>query len=347
MTADDGAAGESEHLRGRVDGSRAKLWLLLEADRRLLTGLLLAVVFGTLAGVGSLYPPAEAAVRSSDSVDTLFQALVTATITGVTLVLTLNQLVLSQELGAVGDQRERMDEAMTFRRDAAELVEAPVSPARPAQFLRALVEVSGACAERLRESVSGSGDPERGGEVRAFADSLAESAADVSEALDGARFGDFEVLSAALDFDYSRRTFEARRLRERHGDGLDDAGAAALDRLIELLRLFGPAREHFKTLYFQWELIDLSRRILALSIPSLLVAGSMIAFFDAATYGATVAGTGTLVFVVAAATTVAVAPFMLLLAYVVRIATVAKRTLSIGPFVLRETDDVAEVEWGR
>jgi hypothetical protein len=28
-----------------------------------------------------------------------------------------------------------------------------------------------------------------------------------------------------------------------------------------------------------------------------------------------------------------------------RIATVTKHTLSIGPFILRETDDVSEVEW--
>jgi hypothetical protein len=36
---------------------------------------------------------------------------------------------------------------------------------------------------------------------------------------------------------------------------------------------------------------------------------------------------------------------LILLAYVVRIATVTKHTLSIGPFILREIDDVAEVEW--
>jgi hypothetical protein len=39
----------------------------------------------------------------------MFQGMTTATITGVTLVVTLSQLVFSQELGAVGDQRERME----------------------------------------------------------------------------------------------------------------------------------------------------------------------------------------------------------------------------------------------
>ncbi|MFC7175897.1 hypothetical protein [Halosegnis marinus] len=42
---------------------------------------------------------------------------------------------------------------------------------------------------------------------------------------------------------------------------------------------------------------------------------------------------------------VAVAPFVILLAYVLRIATVTKHTLSIGPFILRETEGATEVEW--
>lgn len=93
----------SDLLRERADQSRLKLWFLLEADRWLVTGVLLAIVFGTLLAMGYLYPTAENAIRTSDSVDMLFQGLLTATITGVTLVLTLNQLVLSQELGAVKD----------------------------------------------------------------------------------------------------------------------------------------------------------------------------------------------------------------------------------------------------
>jgi len=43
--------------------------------------------------------------------------------------------------------------------------------------------------------------------------------------------------------------------------------------------------------------------------------------------------------VVVSAATVAVAPFAILLAYILRIATVTKRTLAIGPFVLRHMDD--------
>jgi hypothetical protein len=344
--SDDRETGDApaDHLRARADQSQAKLWFLLEADRWHVTGLLVAVVFVALTGAGALLPAAEQAIRSTDSVDTLFQALLTATITGVTLVLTLNQLVLSQELGAVGDQRERMEAAMAFRDDAADVVGAAVSPARPAQFLRALVQVSGERARALRASVAETDDADLRRAVAGLTDSVEGNADRVAEGLDNAQFGRFEVISAALNFNYSWKLFAAQRLRERHGDSLSAAGTTALDELIEALELFGPAREHFKTLYFQWALINLSRHILIAALPALLVSAGMVLYFDPAAHG-DVLGAEMLVPVVSAATAVTLLPFLILLTYVLRIATVTKHTLSIGPFILRETDDVAEVEW--
>jgi hypothetical protein len=334
----------SDRLRERANESRTKLWFLLEADRRLVTGVLVALVFVVFLGAGYVHPVIESAIRKTDSVDTLFQGFLTATITGVTLVLTLNQLVLSQELGAVGDQRERMEEAMAFREDVADLLGTPVSPSRPAQFLRALVQVAGERARDLNEAVSGT-DEELESVVDDLTESLIGNADRVASGLDDAQFGHFEVISSALNFNYSWKIFTAQRVQARYEDELTEEGSQALERLTETLRLFGPAREHFKTLYFQWDLINLSRHILVASLPALLVSGSMVIYFNFETYSATLFGVETLVLVIATAATVSVLPFLILLAYVMRIATVTKHTLSIGPFILRETDDVAEVEW--
>ena len=337
----------SDRLRDRAADSRFKLWLLLDANRWLVTGLLLAVVFAVLLVAGVVAPDAAETIRMSDSVDTLFQALLTATITGVTLVLTLNQLVLSQELGAIGDQRERMVGAMEFREDVAARINTPVSPARPSQFLRALVMVAGERAADLQQAVGESVDAELREEVADLSDSLTENADRVAADLDNAQFGAFDVVSSALDFNYSWKIFAARRINERYGEALDSEASDALNELIAVLKLFGPAREHFKTLYFQWDLINLSRQLLAVSVPALLVSAVMMAFFDPTAYTGAVFGIEWVVILVAAATTLAVVPFVILLAYVMRIATVTKHTLSIGPFILRETDDVTEVEWDR
>ncbi|AXG09586.1 hypothetical protein [Haloplanus rubicundus] len=334
--ADDGRP--NDQLRARAAESRTKLWFYLEADRRLVVAGLVGAVLLALLVVGFLLPGAATKLRGTDAVETLFQGFLTATITGVTLVLTLNQLVLSQELGAVGDQRERMVGALEFREDAADLVEAPVSPARPSQFLRALVQMAGRHARDLRDAVAEEHSAHAA--VDDLTGSLTDNAEAVASDLDGAQFGEFDVLSAALNFNYSWKIFAAQRIRET--ETLDDDAEAALDSLVDTLELFGPAREHFKTLYFQWELINLSRGILTAALPALLVAVGMIAFFDPA---GDVSRTVGIVPVVAVTSTVSVLPFLVLLAYVLRIATVTKHTLSIGPFILRETEQVEEVEW--
>ena len=334
----------SDRLRDRAEESRWKLWLTLSADRWLVTLTLSAVVFASFVAVGTLTPEATASIRGSDSIDTLFQGLLTATITGVTLVLTLNQLVLSQELGAVGDQRDRMEGATAFRRDVADAVGVAVAPGEPASLLRALLEAAGERAQRLREAVSGSADDQMATEITSFADAVSENADQVTHQLSGATFGSFGVVAAALDFNYSWKILTTKRLRERHSDQLPAEAREELSALIELLQLYGPAREHVKTLYFQWALINLSRRILVAAVPALLVAGCMVAFFDPATTTGRVAGVETLVIVVSVTATVVLVPFVLLLVSVVRIATVTKRTLSIGPLILRESDDAVATD---
>ncbi|MGM0405905.1 MAG: hypothetical protein ACQEQM_07180 [Thermoplasmatota archaeon] len=344
--AGDGEA-PSNLLRERAKQSRFKLWFFLEADRWLVTAILLLIVFVTFLLVGYLYSPAEGVIRTSDSVDTLFQALLTATITVATLVLTLNQLVLSQEFGAVGDQRERMKKAMDFRQDVADVIQAPVSPSRPAQFLRALVQISKKRAQDLKGAIVDTNKEELKEEIEDLTESLIGNADQVADGLDDAQFGTFDVISSALNFNYSWKIFTARRIHQKYSDDFNEEGEKAIERLIEVLSLFGPAREHFKTLYFQWSIINLSLWIIGTTIPALLVSVSMVAFFNASTYSLIIFGSETLIFVIALASTISLVPFFILLAYILRIATVTKHTLSIGPFILRETEDVKEVEWDR
>ena len=321
----------ADTMRERSDRSTVGAYLLFDADRRFVAGGLLLSVFLSLVGLAVVLPGAAAALRTGDPVETGFQALIGATITGVTLVLTLNQLVLSQELGAVGDQRERMDGAMAFRDDVADALGDSVSPAEPSAFLRALVDHAGDRARAVRDAVDEPDD-----DLETLLDSTEENADEVSEGLSDATFGEFDVLSAALDFNYSWKLYAARRaLAEREED---DPAVEPLEDLVEALRLFGPAREHFKTLYFQSELIALSRAVLATALPSLVVTVAGLTFLDIGTLTGAVFGVPRNVLVVSAVVSVAIAPFVVLLAYVLRIATVTGRTLSIGPFILRATD---------
>jgi hypothetical protein len=168
----------------------------------------------------------------------------------------------------------------------------------------------------------------------------------VSAALDGEQFGTFDVVSAALDFNYSWKIYEAQRLRGEYDGVLDEEALETLESLVETLRLFGPAREHVKTLYFQWELVNLSRGILFSAVPALVVSICGILYLsDPGSVTGSFLGIDALVWVVAAAVSVSLVPFMVLFASVLRVATVAKRTLSIGAFILRPTDRDESIDW--
>jgi len=337
-------------MSGRGGDSRRKRRLLVETDRWLLAGAIVAVFFlGTLAAATVL--PNRAVAAGGDPVETLFQALVTATITGVTLVVSINSLVLSQELGALGDQHDRMEAAMSFRRTVESELETDTAAASPAAFLGDLVAAAGDRGADLADAVAAAEDAGVDtGSAEGYAAALREHASTVGDDLSGRQFGTFGVLSAALDFNYSRKIHEARALRAELDDREVDAGAEAeaeavveaLDGILAVLTLFGSAREHVKTLYFQWELVDLSRAILYAAVPAIVVAVNVLLFHGALSgFTGTTAGITHHVWLVAAAASVGLVPFAVLLSFVLRIGSVAKRTLSIGPFVLRTEADGA------
>ena len=342
MRDDDTGATPDDTMSSRGGDSRRKRQLLVETNRWVVAGGVVAVfLLGTLATAAVL--PNRAVVAGGDPVETLFQALVTATITGVTLVVSINSLVLSQELGALGDQRNRMEASMSFRRDVESELELDAVPTSPAAFLGELVASTEARSDALAEAVATAEDAGvETGSAGEYATGLREHASAVSDDLSGQQFGTFGVLSAALDFNYSRKINQARRLRaelEGEPDRSPEAEAVddALDGILAVLTLFGPAREHIKTLYFQWELVDLSRAILYAAVPAVVVATNVLLFHGALSqFTGTIGGITGYVWIVAAATSVTLVPFAVLLSFVLRIGSVAKRTLAIGPFVLRE-----------
>ena len=329
--------GPDDTLEERISGSRVKAWLLLELNRRVFAVLVLVGFFLALVALILAWPASLRGILvRSDPAQTLFQALTTATITAVTLVITINQLVLSQELGAVDDQRERMQGATEFRHEVSDHLEEPAAPAEPASFLQRLIAASRTAAIELEESVADHPDADMREEIEAYVDDLVENADDVMAELDDAQFGSYDLVSAVVDYNYSWKLYRAEYLQAEYADSLDDEQDEAFEVLTDVLQLFAPAREHFKTLYFQWELTDLSRGMLYAALPALLVSIGALLFIDhpSAIPGTTL-GVDDVVWLLAGAATVAMLPFVILMAYILRIATIAKRTLAMGPFVLR------------
>jgi len=326
----------TDSVEHRLSGHRYRSLIVLRANRWLLIAAILIAVFVLLVGTSQLgLTPLRTIAADRDGFQLLFSAFIGAIITGTSVVVTINQLVLSQELGAVGDQRSRMRQSVEFRADVeSKLSAATVSP-EPAAFLSELTEGIQESAETLRQTAD---DSDVADALDTYVDPLQETTEQVTTNLSGAQFGTFGVLWAVLDFNYSEQIHELRQIKHEYADACSEETDAAIDDLLKRLELFGPAREHFKTLYFQWELINLSRALLYSSVPALVVMGVLIMYVDETALTGTLGGVDTLVWVASGGFTVGIAPFVVFTVFIIRIASVAKRTLAMGPFILQETD---------
>ncbi|HET7324719.1 MAG TPA: hypothetical protein VFJ06_10335, partial [Halococcus sp.] len=247
--------------------------------------------------------------------------------------------VLSQELGPLGDQRDRMQGAIDFREDVEDASEIGPSPSDPSAFLRALVEAVEAKANTLADVATEGDNPDDAAEpIASYAEGVVEHSEQVADDLEGRAFGSFGVLSPVLDYNYSWKIAAARKLRYDYGDSITDETDEALSDILQMLRFFGPAREHFKTLYFQGESVNLARAILYSAMPALALSAYMMLSFDPMVLSSTTGGLDTALLVVSFIFVLTLTPFALLLAYLLRVLTVAKRTLAIGPFILRESE---------
>ncbi|SEW02374.1 hypothetical protein [Natrinema salifodinae] len=324
--------------RAGVGGPR--LWVLLRLNRWVFSAAVLAIVFTVLVACSLLgLTPLRTIVEQHNGTFWIFSGFIGAIITGTSIVVTINQLVLSQELGAVGEQRDRMQDAMDFRQDVEEqLAEEDVTPPEPAAFLYELVDGVEEEANDLEETVTGDHGDELEEKIADYVDDIVENAQVVKDDLENAQFGTFDVIWNALNFNYSRKIYDAREIRAKHGQELSDDADDELDDMIVNLKFFGPAREHFKTLYFQWELINLSRALLYVSVPALAAMALLLMYIDGQALPGSVLGIDNLVWVTSAGFVVGISPFVVFTVYILRIATVAKRTLAMGPFILRESE---------
>ena len=329
--------GTDNTMRARAGEQGPALWVLLDANRFAVLAVLAAAVFVSFVAFGVLAdPPLRSRLTSADTLETVFSTMISVLVTGTTLVVTIGQIILSQENGPLGDQRKRMSDAMDVRTYTTELL-GSTAPADPSAFLREVVLETERRAEALRRLVSGNDNDDLREQVDEFVDSLQGNAETVAEQLDGAQFGTYDVLSASLDYNYSWKVYHVDRMADEFDDSLDEAERTAFDELKTALTMFGPAREHVKTLYFQWALVDLSQYILYAAVPALIVAGLMLTFVGAKSFPGTTLGFDNLLLVTSGAFTLTTVPFLLFTSYILRIATVAKRTLAIDPLILRDS----------
>ena len=137
---------------------------------------------------------ADTAVRDNleDTIETVFSTMIQVLVTGTTLVVTVSQLVLSQEDGPLGHQRQRMSDAMDVRTYMSELIEDVVSN-QPSAFPGRLVAETGRRAEALDQLAADADDQDYRDAVSTVVESIQSEAQAVEEDLFSAEFGTFDL----------------------------------------------------------------------------------------------------------------------------------------------------------
>lgn len=302
-------------------------WILLDGNR-------FAVTIGILAGCALVFSALTVTdvigFTNEDSINRLANGMVAGTFSVVTIVITINQLILSRQFAAASQLRSRLDGVMELREDIEEKADIPASPAEPTALLETVMGTVEDHAERLGETVE-DGDDERSREISEYASTVAEAAGGARDNLSNADFGTFHAVSLTIDYDDSEQIYAGRYLRKEHQGETSDETDEALAELLESLQLFNITRSHFKTTYMERELSRLSRLITYLGIPAVISAltiGMLYGDVSGLTISPEFAPTVIILLIL-----VVLSPLALLSAFVLRSATVTRRTASIGPMV--------------
>ena len=304
---------------------RVREWVIVDADRLAVAA---AISVGTFLALLALNELGVVAFVNDDSVTRVASGMIAGTFSIVTLVVSINQLILSREFVDAGESEEKLEDVLSFREAVADAAAVPASPSAPARLLELLVAAVDDRAGSLADAAAGH-DQEVESHLLPYADAVRESADRIDETLSGGEFDTVRAVSAAIDYDDAWQLHGARHLRGRYGDRLSPAADEALAELAEVLELFAVAREHLKTTYLQRELTRFSQLTVYTGVPAVLSA-VLLGFLYGNVWGAAVR-VDLLPVVVSALVAVAVSPLALLASYILRTAAVTRRSASLGP----------------
>ncbi|WP_101297742.1 hypothetical protein [Halegenticoccus soli] len=322
---DSNADGEGD---GRTAVERAASWFLLEGSRVAIAGgalFALLLAFSLVVGLSD-----TGRLRPTSSVFFLFSSLLTGDLTLITVVLSINQLVLSRELGEPGDLRGRVQETLDYRREVRDSAERSVPPTTPSRFLQFLHEEVGSLSESLRETVGAADDEELRGRVDSLAESIAADVRAVNRTLERDESSAFNAVSATLRTNHADQLREIELIEDEFGASLPSDAVGTLDRVTEALLQIDVAREYFKTVYVQKELAFLSRLLLYVGVPAVGSSVVVLALYSTANVGSL--STAAFDATVAVALTIGLAPLAVLFSFVLRLAWIAQRTATVAPF---------------
>lgn len=318
-------------------GVRLVPWILLEGNRHAVTGALLTMTFVAILAIGTIWPfEMQQLLTETAAVQTVLNTFLGGIILLVSIVVSINSIVLSYDIISIGAQEDRLQGTLEFRREIGQLADTEHSAMDmdPATFLSMMVGVINQRAHELA-TVTEELDGRDAEEIREHIETILQTIEHIEKSVDQTGGGEFSALWIGLNLNLGQLMERSRVLHLAYTDVLSDSGEDRFERLIRAFELITTGRHFFKTLYYRREFSMLSRTLLIVSLPAILGTASTILAINANVLPQIwILGLSPLLTFVAAAFTVALAPFIILTAYMLRVATVTLRATDTEPFVL-------------
>lgn len=324
MGGTDGV-GEPAH-RGATGG--VARWLLLTGNRLAVSAVLLVGFAGPFVAVGLV---GLATVTAPTRVLWFLNGTVNGLLTLVPIAVGVNQIVLSHEFGSIGDLYDRRTDVSEFRRRVESRTGVGTTSPRASAFFEALLAAVSETAASFERECERTGS--RDGEVERFARSVVAEADRTADRLAGDGQRMLDTLLLLLDYDDSVQFYETRRLSDRRD--LGDGATAKLHELEELFAEIDAARQFLKTVVVERQLARLSRLLIYTGVPAVAVAA--VGIFTYRDIAGVTLPRPALVAVAGGLIAASLVPLAVLSAYILRVATIARRTAAFGPFVPEES----------
>lgn len=314
---------DSTTIRERVTN-----WVLITGDRRVVAG---GLVVGITGVVWALIAVGLLAVGPDSSVASLFGSGLTAgVITLLTIALSINQLVLSRVFGSVNGLVDRLNGSRELRRTVESIAGVPSSPIDPATFLSLIATTLNDRAEGLLATVDDTDwDPP---------ETLTSAVADLAaygENLE-TNLESSVGMKIILGTEYAQNMAAISHIRNEYAASIPEEISEELQAIEELLESVAIMRQFYKTISIQRDLATLSRLLVYSGVTAFLAAIIVTLVYRT---GSTTLPVAMLPVVVSVGLGIIVAPLALFVTYILREATVARYTVSVGPFIPSRDQD--------
>jgi hypothetical protein len=300
-------------------------WLLLGGDRRVVGGLVIAVAAGVLAG---LIAAGVLDVGPAGYAATLFgSGLTSGILTLITIALSINQLILSRVFGSPNNLSDRLDGSRELRHHVESIAGESSSPTDPAAFL-SLVAVTLRDRASALLDVTDDGDTTHE-ELTAAVRDLVDYGDDMEARLEK-ETAIIDVLDVVIGTEYAQNMRAIRHLRREYAESLPESAQDELEAIDELLEAVAIARQFFKTIALQQDFAYLSRLLSYSGVVALVATITLTLVYQQ--NGVTLPPSLLPVAVIVGVSVILV-PLAMFVSYILRAATIANRTVSVGPFI--------------